>query len=84
MPKILERLVSQLQTKGVKNAYGVATSQLQKTGILKTGTQDLTKKGEVRNAMTPAERAKSREAKSSGKSPSAYKYNKSTNRATLK
>ena len=85
MPKILERLTRQLRSKGVKNSFAVATSQLQKHGILKKGSQDLTSKGEIRNAMSPGERAKSREAKYSGKNkPSDYKYNKKTNKATLK
>ena len=34
--------------------------------------------------MTPSERAKDRMAKISGKPKSAYKYNSSTNRATLR
>lgn len=86
MPAILERLVSQLKAKGVKNPYAVATSQLQKHGILKKGSEELTSKGQVRNSMTPAERAKSRQAKySAGKhSPSDYSYSKRTNRASVK
>lgn len=87
MPKILERLKSQLQAKGMdeSKAYAVANSQLQKRGIMKKGTQELTAKGKVRNEMTAGERAKDRAAKASGKhKPSEYNYNAKTNMATLK
>lgn len=86
MPKILERLVGQLQAKGQpkSNAFAIATSQLQKHGILKKGTQELTPKGQTRQDMGNAGRAKDRAAKASGHSPSAYKYNPRTNQATLK
>jgi hypothetical protein len=86
MPKILERLVGQLQAKGVpkSNAYAIATSQQQKAGNLKAGTQELTSKGAKRQAMGAEGRAKDREAKQSGRSTSDYRYSKKTNRATLK
>lgn len=87
MPKILERLVSQLQAKGQskKSAYAIATSQLQKAGDLKKGSTQPTAKGVKRGDMTPGERAKDREAKYSGKhKASEYKYNAKTNRAKLK
>jgi hypothetical protein len=85
MPAILERLARQLRSKGVKNSRAVATSQLQKHGVLKTGTNQLTTHGKTRNAMTAGERAKDRQAKYSGKhKPSDYKYNPKTNRAKLK
>ena len=88
MPKILERLVSQLQAKGQskKSAYAIATSQLQKAGDLKKGRTQATPKGEKRGNMTPGERAKDREVKYSGgkHKTSDYSYNKKTNRATLK
>lgn len=87
MPKILERLVSQLQAKGMPKdkAYAVATSQQQKAGNLKKGSQQLTSKGAKRQAMGAAGRAKDRAAHASGThSASAYKYNPKTNRATLK
>jgi len=85
-PEILDRLVKQLMDKGMdKNrAYAVATSSLQKRGVLKKGTQQLTDKGEGRNSMTAAERAKDRAAKRSGRRVSDYKYNNRTNIATLK
>lgn len=87
MPKILERLVGQLQAKGMPkaNSYAVATSQLQKAGDLKKGSQQATPKGAKRGAMTPAARAKDRQAKvSGGHKPADFKYDAKTNRATLK
>lgn len=86
MPKILERLVNQLEAKGKskKAAYAIATSSLQKHGVLKKGSQQLTNKGKKRNSMSAEERAKARASKYSGKSPNKYKYSKKTNRATLK
>ena len=85
-PQILDRLVQQLKDRGVEKnrAYAVATSQLQKAGVLKKGTQDLTKKGEKRQEMGAAGRAKDRAAKKDGNKPSDYKYNSRTNIATLK
>ena len=85
MPAILERLVSQLQDKGHSKsaAYAIATSQLEKHGLLnKQG--EATSLGKERGAMTPEERAKSRQAKYSGHKESDFKYNAKTNRATLK
>jgi hypothetical protein len=82
MPKIVERLTRQLRAKGVKNAKSAAYAFLNKAGVLK-GTK-LTAKGKKRNSMTPGERAKARASKASGRSTKAYKYNKRTNRATLK
>jgi hypothetical protein len=87
MPAILERLVKQLQAKGVANPYPIAVSQLQKHGILKSGSDhEMTPKGEKRNAMTPGERAADRAAKYSGgkHAKSDYSYNARTNMATLK
>lgn len=82
MPKIVERLTRQLRGKGIKNAKGAAYAFLTRAGILKNGK--LTAKGKRRNAMSPGQRAKDRAAKRSGRSTSSYKYNKRTNRATLK
>lgn len=86
MPKILERLRDQLMAKGMPKprAYAVATSQLQKHGILKPGSQELTAKGKTRNEMSASERAKDRQAKQSGHSTKEYTYSSKTNRATLK
>ena len=65
MPKILDRLVGQLEAKGKPKgqAFAIATSALQKSGNLKKGTQEATPKGVVRGNMTPLEREKSRQAK---------------------
>lgn len=56
--------------------------------LKKQGNMDasgkLTSKGKKRQAMGAAGRAKDRAAKASGRSAKAYKYNKRTNRATLK
>ena len=86
MSKILDRLVSQLKAKGksTQAAFAIATSIMQKSGNLKIGKKTDTAKGYKRGNMTPAQRAKDRMAKISGKPKSAYKYNSSTNRATLK
>lgn len=84
MPKILERLVNQLQAKGMpkSQSYAVATSQQQKAGNLKPGTSELTAKGAKRQAMGAEGRAKDRAAKAGGGKPSDYTYSKKTNRAT--
>jgi hypothetical protein len=86
MPKLYDRLVSQLKAKGMpeKEAYAVAAKQLQKAGDLKPGTQELTSKGKVRQEMGAAGRAKDRAAKASGHKASEFKYNQLTNRARLK
>ena len=65
MPKILDRLVGQLQAKGKDkgSAFAIATSTLQKSGNLKKGTQEATPKGVARGNMTPAQREKSRQEK---------------------
>lgn len=86
MPKILERLVSQLKAKGKSKeaAYAIATSALQKSGNLKKNSTEATAKGKRRGAMTPAARAKDRAAKRSKHKTSDYKYNKKSNLATLK
>lgn len=87
MPKILDRLVSQLKAKGMPEgkAFAVANKTLQKSGNFKPDTQTLTAKGEKRQAMGAAGRAKDRAAKASGNHKAGeYAYNPRTNRATLK
>lgn len=82
MPKILERLVSQLEAKGKskKAAYAIATSALQKSGNLKKGSVEPTAKGVRRGNMTAEERAKDRAAKyNPGTKSSDYVYRKKTN-----
>lgn len=65
MPKILDRLVSQLKAKGMpeSKAYAIATSQMQKAGNLKPGTNQATPKGVVRGNMTPKQREADRARK---------------------
>lgn len=86
MPKILERLVSQLGAKGYdkKSSYAIATKALQKSGNLKPGSQEATSKGVARGNMTPGERAKDRAVKYGGGKPSDYSYNKKTNQTRKK
>lgn len=85
-PKILKRLVKQLEDKGMSagQASAVAISALRKSGNLKQNSLEPTKKGIQRGNMTPAERAKDRASKESGRPTSDYKYVKKTNKAILK
>ena len=86
MPKILDRLVSQLKAKGKPEgqARAIATSTLQKSGSLKRGSDQMTPKGEARSKMGAAGRAKDRAAKVSGRKASDYKYNQLNNTARVK
>lgn len=81
MPKILERLVSQLEAKGKNKqaAFAIATSALQRSGNLKPGTQEATSKGTQRGNMTAGARARDRAVKRSGGTPTQYSYNRKTN-----
>jgi hypothetical protein len=83
MPKILERLVGQLEAKGTPkaNAFAIATKAQQRAGNLKPGTQQLTAQGARRQAMGAEGRAKAREAKYQGGKASDYEYSSKTNRA---
>lgn len=85
-PKILKRLKFQLSNKGYspEAASKIAIAGLQKSGNLKPGSTEPTKKGVVRGGMTAAERAKDRAAKESGRKPSDYKYNQLNNTARVK
>jgi len=82
MSNIVKRLTNQLRSRGVKGAKGVAMAKLTQYGALKDGK--LTEKGKERQAMGASGRAKDRAAKASGRSTTEYKYDKKTNRATLK
>ena len=82
MPALENRLTQQLAAKGNKNARGMAIAILTKRGDLANGK--LTAKGEERQALGNAGRAKDRASKASGHSASEYKYNAKTNAATLK
>lgn len=83
MPKILDRLVSQLKAKGMSEdaSYAIATKKLQESGNLKKGSNKPTAKGKRRGDMTPSERAKDRASKKRGGSKSDYKYNRRNNTA---
>lgn len=85
---IVERLTSQLEAKGMPEgkAHHVAVTTLQRAGVLRPGTETLTPKGEERQAMGAAGRAKDRAATESGgkRSPDDYVYNQLTNRARLR
>jgi hypothetical protein len=63
MPKILDRVVSQLKAKGVADPYAVGVSAMQKAGNLKKGTLQATKQGVRRGNMTPDQRDKARRAR---------------------
>ena len=80
--KIVERLKEQLISKGTpdNNAGRYAINILKKNGIL--DNKGLTFKGEVRELMTPDQRAIDRVRGS--RSFTDYNYNPGTNRATLK
>ena len=86
MPKILDRLVSQIeaQWKPKSSAYPIAIAALQRSGNLKKGSAQATAKWVRRWNMSPWDRAKDRASKISGRSTSQYSYNSNTNRATLK
>lgn len=85
-PKILTRLVTQLEDKWFnKNAaFWIAVSKLQSSGNLKKWSTEPTKKWVIRWNMTPAERAIDRASTKSWKDKSLYKYIKKTNTAILK
>jgi hypothetical protein len=61
VPKIWKDAVREIKrnSPGV-NPYAVATASLQKSGDLKRGTREATKKGERRGEMTKAERRETR------------------------
>jgi hypothetical protein len=62
MPKILDRAVSRIKARGVKesSAYPIAVASLQKAGDLKKGTLAATAKGTKRGAMSAKQRAATR------------------------
>ena len=67
MPAILDRAVESIMEENPKmsksSAYAIATKQLQKSGDLKEGTQEATKRGHGRGEMSKATRAKTRARK---------------------
>lgn len=74
---LVARLTAQL---GSRNK---AIATLRARGHMEPDSERLTPAGQARDNMTAAEWAKDRAAKASGRSPSAYKYDPRTNRATL-
>ncbi len=65
MPKIWKDAVKEIKKtpearSGKINPYAVATASLQKSGALKPGTREATKKGRARGAMTKKEREETR------------------------
>lgn len=67
MPQILDDAVRSIMKDNPKlsksSAYAIATKSLQKSGDLKKGTVEATKKGDRRGEMSKATRAKSRSQK---------------------
>ena len=67
MPKILDDAVESIMRKNPKtsksSAYAIATKPLQKSGDLKEGSNEATKKGDRRGEMSKATRAKTRAQK---------------------
>jgi hypothetical protein len=76
--QLIKRLTAQVGNKDT--AIGI----LQKRGQLEADGKTLTKAGMKRNNMTAKERALDRASKGSGKTPSEFKYDPKTNRATLR
>jgi hypothetical protein len=62
MPKILDRAVARIESRGVKesSAYPIAVASLQRAGDLKKGTLAATAKGTKRGAMSAKQRAGTR------------------------
>ena len=67
MPKILDDAVKSIMKENPKmdksSAYAIATKSLQKSGDLKEGSNEATKKGDRRGEMSKATRAKTRSRK---------------------
>jgi hypothetical protein len=76
--QLVDRLSAQVGNKDT------AIKILQKRGQLKADGKTLTAAGKKRDNMTAKERAIDRASKGSGRTPSEYKYDPKTNRATLR
>ena len=84
MPKILDKLVTSAEKKGVPKAmaYGMAVASLQKAGILKTGTMELTEKGKKMNRfLTPNQLSGHNRKKKSKKAALSSKQRSSNSKA---
>jgi len=60
------------------SAYAIATKQLQKSGDLKEGTHEATKKGDRRGEMDKASRAKQRSKKYKMERKEGRKFERNT------
>lgn len=73
MPKILDKLVKSAEKRGIPSsmAYGMAVASLQKAGLLKKGSMELTEKGKkMNNLLVPKQLAgHNRKKKSKKKAP---------------
>ena len=80
MPAILDKAVEELKKKGFdeSKAYAIATKQLQRSGDLKEGTIEATKKGDHRGEMSKAERAKTRARKYKEERKEGRRFERST------
>jgi hypothetical protein len=76
--QLIDRLAAQV---GNRDA---AVKILQERGHLKADGKTFTTEGARRNQMTAEERALDRVSKKTGRKPQDFRYNRSTNRATLK
>ena len=83
--QLVDRLREQLRTQKNPPAdlEGAVRSILQSRGHMDEHG-NLTKEGQLRNAMTAKDRALDRASTRTGKDTSAFTYNPSTNRATLR
>ena len=75
--KLVKRLTAQVGSEGLAIALLKERGDMNKSGAL-------TKKGQARDNMTAKERAIDRAVKKTGREAQEFKYNRSTNRATLK
>jgi len=75
--QLIERLAEQVGDRSM------AVKILQKRGMLFPGTENLTEKGMIRDAMTAEERAINRASKLTGRHASEFVYDPKTNRAKL-
>jgi len=84
MPKILDRLVESAEKRGVPKsmAYGMAVASLQKAGVLRKGTMELTEKGKKMNRfLTPNQLAGHNRKKKSKKAALSSKPRPSNSKA---
>lgn len=82
MPAILEDAVKSIMKENPKmdksSAYAIATKSLQKSGDLKEGTVEATKKGDRRGEMSKKTRAKKRSKRYKMERRAGRKFERST------